>query len=202
MKIFRSTVEEIEEIGPYIQIRLPKVKQTKTFSCGAAALRSVCELFGVGPESERDFIKACKTSKKTGTRPRDLIRAAREFGLSVRPQSGMSIENLKKYLDMGRPVICCLQAWCGCEIEDRDKAYKDRASGHYVVACGSDHSLIYFEDPMMEDSRGFLPYEDFKKRWHDEDYDGNVYKQYGIVLWKSSGTELCNEHVPQAKKIP
>lgn len=202
MRTFRAYLEEIEEIGPYIKVRLPKVKQTKTFSCGAAALRSVCELFGVGPESEKDFIKACKTSHKAGTRPKDIVRVAREFGLSVKPQSGMSVEKLKEFLDLGRPIICCLQAWGGDKKDEKEKAYEERASGHYVVACGYDHALIYFEDPMMEDSRGFLSYEEFKKRWHDEDYDGNVFKQFGIVIWKSSGAEIDRQHVPQAKKIP
>lgn len=202
MRTFRAYLEEIEEIGPYIKVRLPKVKQTESFSCGAAALRSISELFGVGPENEKEFIKACKTSHKTGTRPKDIIRAARSFGLSVKPISGMSIDTLKAHLDLGRPIICCLQAWGGNEKEENDKSYRDRASGHYVVACGYDHALIYFEDPMMEGSRGFLSYKDFKKRWHDEDYDGNVFKNFGMVIWKQSGEEIDREHVPQAKKIP
>ena len=63
MKTFRTWVEEIEEIGPYIKVHLPKVKQTKEFSCGAAALRAVCELFKVGPESEKEFIKALRELK-------------------------------------------------------------------------------------------------------------------------------------------
>lgn len=195
MKTFRAYLEQIEEIGPYIKVHLPKVKQTKNYTCGAAALRAICKLYNVGPKSEKQFIKDCKT-KERGTKPDDIIRAARSYGLSVKAKSNMSLNELKKYLDLGRPVICCIQAYGGKE------EYNERERGHYVVACGYDPALIYFEDPYMKDSRGFLSCEEFENRWHDEDYTGKIYKQFGMVIWKNTGPEKDLQQVPQAKKIP
>jgi predicted double-glycine peptidase len=185
-----------QEQGSHIKINLPSVKQSDDFDCGAAALRSVCEYFKVGPEDESDFIKACKTSKSQGTKPPDLIRAARLFGLNTQPRSGMSIGDLKKSLDLKRPVICCIQAY-----GDR-KQYSDKMSGHYAIAIGHDARHIYFEDPSMTGSRGFLPFKEFIKRWKDKDGDGNVYERFGITMWKPSDEGTDREYVPRAKKIP
>lgn len=197
---FRTWLEEDaafeRENGDHIKVNLPKVKQGDDFDCGAAALRAVCEYFKVGPEKEADFIKACKTKKKHGTKPPDLIRAAHLFGLNTKPKSGMSTDELTSYLDLGRPVICCIQAY------GEDAAYKDKQSGHYVIAIGHDRQGIYFEDPSMTDARGYLSFKDFKKRWKDKDGDGVTYTRYGIVIWKPSGEGTDREYVPQAKKIP
>lgn len=197
---FRTWLEEYvayeRENGDHIKVNLPSVRQSHNFDCGAAALRAVCEYFKVGPEKEADFIKACKTKKKHGTRPTDIVRAAHLFGLNVKPISGMSIDDLKSYLDLKRPIICCIQAY------GEKKDYKERMSGHYVVAIGYDNIGVYFEDPSMTDARGYLPYKDFKKRWRDQDADGNHYTRYGMVIWKPSGEETDREYVPQAKKIP
>ncbi len=200
MSSFRLWLEEEEgfepENGPHIKVHLPAVRQSHNYDCGAAALRSVAEHFKVGPEKEADFIKACKTSKKNGTRPGDIIRVAQQFGLNTRAKSGMTFKELRSVLDMHRPVICCIQAY------GEEKDYKKLNSGHYVVAIGYDGGYVYFEDPSMKGSRGMLPYKEFAKRWHDKEADGTVYHRWGVAIWKPSDEETDREHVPQEKKIP
>jgi len=200
MNSFRSWLEDTEEFepenGPHIKVQLPAVRQSHNYDCGAAALRSVCEHFKVGPEKEADFIKACKTSKKNGTRPSDIIRCAEQFGLNTRAKSGMTFQEMRSFLDMQRPIICCIQAY------GTEKGYKDLESGHYVVAIGYDGNHIYFEDPSMKGSRGMLPYKEFAKRWHDKESDGTKYHRWGVVIWKPSDEGTDREYVPQAKRIP
>jgi predicted double-glycine peptidase len=200
MNSFRTWLEETEEFesesGAHIKVHLPSVKQNHNYDCGAACLRAVCEHFKVGPEKEADFIKACKTSKKNGTTPQNIIKCAQQFGLNARPKSGMSFDDMKSVLDMGRPIICCIQAY-----GEKDEYHKPVA-GHYVIAIGYDEKYVYFEDPSMTGSRGVLPYKEFAKRWHDKGIDGNTYTRWGVVIWKPSGEETDREFVPQAKKIP
>ncbi len=194
---FRTWLEEFEsEKGSHIKVDLPSVRQGDDYDCGAAIFRAVCEHFEVGPEKQADFIKACKTTESGGTRPADMIRCAGRFGLNAKSKSGMSIEDLKSFLDMGRPIICPIQAY------GDDDDYHEDGSGHYLGAVGYDEKHIYFEDPSMKGTRGFLPYKEFEKRWHDKDADGAVYEKYGIVIWKQSGEGTDREYLAQAKKIP
>lgn len=184
-----------------VKIPLPSVRQSHKFDCGAAALRSVAEFFKVGPEDHDEFIKACKTGPKHGTDVHDLIRAASAFGLSTKPMSGMSLEQLISFVNMGRPVIVCMQAWD--ETSEKKKNYKELESGHYVVVIGHDERNIYIEDPVLEGNRGILPHKEFMKRWHDKDQSGKEYHRFGLVLWKSMGWEAPDtQHITKKKKVP
>jgi|SRR5262252_6884391 len=168
------------EILRHIKIPLPSVRQQKTFSCGAAALRAICEFYKVGPRDEDEFIKLLDTNYKDGTEPDALVRGAKCFGLNVVKKEGMTIGQLLSYIDKQWPVICNIQAW------GSKKYYKKLESGHYVVAIGYDDKHIYFEDPSLEGDRGKLTYEDFCKRWHDQETSGEKTHHLGIVCWKNS----------------
>lgn len=164
-------------------IPLPIVYQSHSYDCGCACLRSVCQFYGVGPDDEKAFIDACKTTEKDGTHPDDLIRAARSFGLKAVGKEGFSIRGLKQVLDLGRPVICAIQAW-------GDADYGDNDDGHYVVAIGYDDDHVLFQDPSIKNNRrGRILFEDFERRWHDVDRDGHILRHYGIVLWHHEAPE-------------
>lgn len=195
---FKRWLEDLEHA---VRIHLPSVRQGDSYDCGSACLRSVCEFFKVGPEDQKEFIKSCKSDKKKGTKPEDIIRAARSFGLSVKPVHGMKIEQLKQFIDLERPVIVCMQAWD--ESGEKEKSYNKLEMGHYVVAIGHDDDKIYFEDPMMAGERGSLPHKEFMARWHDKDAEGKVYNRFGIVLWKPMGFEKPEEQkLSKDQKIP
>lgn len=185
-----------------VKIPLPSVRQSHTFDCGAAALRSVCEFFRVGPDDHDEFIKACKTESKHGTDPTDMIRAAKEFGLKTEAIHNMSLQKLKSFVDMGRPIIVCMQAWD--ETKNKRKVYKKLESGHYVVVIGYDQNNIHIEDPVLEGSRGVLSNKEFEDRWHDKDgNNGKEYHHFGIILWKEMGQKKPDtQDINKKKKIP
>lgn len=170
-----------------VKIHLPKVQQTTKYSCGAAALRAVCGYFGVGPEDEEDFIKILNSNPDDGTMPSNIINASRHLGLHAFGRQHMTIDSLKKRLEKRIPVICALQAW------GTPKEYENTNSGHYVVAIGFDDEKIYFEDPSINKSRGFLPYRDFLNRWHDKDAAGKKYDRFGIAIWTTRQPENPNK---------
>lgn len=171
-------VLEEKTLSGAIKIHLPAVKQTTDYSCGAACLRSLAEYFGVGPEDEKDFIMIAQTSKEGGTSPDNLVKAAKKLGLKVKEHKDMSLKLLRQYLDQEVPVICDIQAW--------GNNYKKRESGHYVICIGYDWYKLFFEDPSIKESRGFLTFEDFQRRWHDKDSSGNHTDRLGIAVWKDS----------------
>ena len=76
---------------------------------------------------------------------------------------------LRRTLDLRRPVILMIQAW---------------GEGHWVVAIGHDRARIYFEDPILHASRGYLTWRELESRWHDVGFDGRRVRRYGVSLWR------------------
>jgi predicted double-glycine peptidase len=179
----------------HIKVGLPSKQQTKNFSCGNTALRAIAVHFKVGPDSEQFYIDKCKTTYEKGTTPKDIIHVAKALGLNVEAKQHMSIEDLHYYLDQKIPVICPIQAW-----GDEEKDYSNNKNGHYVVAIGYSESRIYFMDPSVKGSRGFLLNKEFLSRWHDQEYNGKHYKNFGIAIWKNSSNKE-KETLLKVKKI-
>jgi predicted double-glycine peptidase len=163
-----------------IKIHLPKVNQTTNYTCGAACLRAVAGYFGVGPEDEDEFAELLNSTPEDGTSPGNIIRGARQLGLHAFGRHNMTIDSLKSRIDKGIPVICSVQAW------GNEKVYPKDGSGHYVTAIGFDNERIYFEDPSIAKSRGFLSYNEFMTRWHDKESKDKRYERFGIAVWRNA----------------
>ena len=41
-------------------------------------------------------------------------------------------------------------------------------NGHYMVVIGIDNQNVYFEDPAILGSRGYITDQEFLDRWHDQ----------------------------------
>jgi predicted double-glycine peptidase len=72
-----------------------------------------------------------------------------------------------------------LQAWASSPAENFGT---DEDDGHYVVAIGFDDDHIYFEDPSIEKTRGFMRKDQFDLRWHDQEDSGEKTSHWGLVL--------------------
>jgi predicted double-glycine peptidase len=183
-------------------IPIPSVEQHHGWDCGPALLRAVCKYWGVGPDEQEDYIHACQARSDYGTRPQDIARAAKHFGLRVKIWEGMTVQDLVGVLNRNVPVICAIQAW---EMDGKgysdDEDHNDNDSGHYVLAIGTEANHVLFEDPWIKDSkRGRIPFDEFEHRWHDTDEKGRELKGLGIVLWKESAPDKT-DHTVRAKKI-
>lgn len=177
-------------------IHLPKVEQSHKFDCGAAALRAICQYYGVGPDQEDEFISILGSDQR-GTSHQDIVRVARHFGLHAAAQEHLTLDDLKQCLDMKIPMICAIQAW------GDEEQYPKLKDGHYVIAIGYDEQNIFFEDPSIHDhkSRGHLPEGDFMRRWVDTDLDGKTRLDHlGIIVWKPTQPQDTT-HSHQATKI-
>jgi predicted double-glycine peptidase len=186
----------LEQHKPKILIPIQTAKQSHDYDCGSAALRAICEYYKVGPEDQAEFIKACDTGKEKGTHPEDLVKAARSFGLNAGIAHNMNLEQLFHLLDQEIPVICAVQAW------GNKHDYHKLDDGHYVVAIGYDDENVYFEDPSMKASRGYIPFQEFMRRWNDIEYGKDKTEHHlGIAVWQNKN-DVDAEPMKQAKKIP
>lgn len=168
------------------------VKQTTTFSCGAATLHSVCAYWGVGLACEEDYFRVLNTDEETGTLPDRIISYAKKRGLHVDAKDCMTVAELQRHLDKGRPVIVLVQA------HGDKRKYRDyNEAGHYVIAIGYDDRKVYFEDPIMSGRRVFMTYPEFDDRWHDRDASGKEYIRYGIAIWRKGKPS----YIYQAEKM-
>lgn len=160
-----------------IKIFLPLIRQRNNYTCGVAALQSILVYFNINVEKQKDLMIKLNANKEVGTEPEDIIRFARKQKLTVKEYHDMSLTELKGRLNKKHPVICLIQAW------GQQEQYLKGYSGHYVVAVGYDKEHFYFVDPAMEGIMGYLPHDEFERRWYFSDRNETL-NQYGIAMWK------------------
>jgi hypothetical protein len=166
-----------------IKVDLPNTAQQLGYTCGPAALMSICAYFGVtgALEWEGDFQEITGVGP-SGADPHQLTVPARaQFGLEVEEHAPMSDRELRACLDRRRPVLMMLQAWSE---RPRPRYRQSWGDGHWVVAIGHDRDGAYFEDPSLHTSRGFLSWAELDERWHDVGYRDVRVRRYGAAIWK------------------
>jgi predicted double-glycine peptidase len=98
-----------------------------------------------------------------------------------------TLEDLKKFIDQGKPIIVIIQAWPDNYPVDWSNDWKD---GHFVVAVGYDDYYVYFMDPSTLGNYTYIPQDEFLERWHDGDpplinrnpRNRKVFNQAAIVI--------------------
>lgn len=181
-----------------IKVPLPDTRQGEDYSCGASALQAISGYFGVGPEEEEDYVRDLKMDTRIGSHPFQIIRAAKRYGLRVFGKEFMTIEEVKAFLDQGKPVMLMIQAWRDSEADESYK--KEWGEGHWVVAIGYDRAGMYFEDPSLAAIRGFIPYAELEDRWHDVGPRRRHIDHYGLAVWKPR--MLRPAYLTRARRIP
>jgi len=146
---------------------VPDVRQSTGYTCGAAALQAVLAYWGF-PEREDRLAARLHSTPEAGTHPLDIVRVAREFGLTAELREGLGLPALEAALASGTTVIVDLQAWRERTDVPWTETWDD---GHYMVLVGMDAEKLYFEDPSLLGRRGFIPRAEFIDRWHD--YEGD-----------------------------
>jgi len=154
-------------------------RQIKKYDCGPAALRTVAKHYGI-KVTQKELIKLCNATYNKGTKPNELVSAAKKLGLNARKVEDMTVDQLISLIKKQVPVICAIQAW-SYNVKDIEKIN----DGHYVVAVGLKGNKIVFEDPALDSGKGYITKSEFNKRWIDRE-DGRNKPLYhlGIVITK------------------
>ena len=154
--------------GTVILSTVPDVRQSQSYSCGAASLQAVFSYWGIDMR-EGVLIQELNTTEAAGTPPEAIVRVARAHGLQAQLRTNLTLEDLVQSIANRTPVIIACQAW-----SDKSPANvsweNDWEDGHYMVVIGIDSHNVYFEDPSMLGTRGMIPRQEFLSRWHD--YEG------------------------------
>jgi ABC-type bacteriocin/lantibiotic exporter with double-glycine peptidase domain len=157
-------------------IDFPELKQSSSYDCGALAIQSVLNYYGIDVREDL-IIKNAKTSKEDGTPIKGIINVLKKYKLKCVAKK-MDIDELIDYIEKDVPVILLLQAWWNKKNIEWEKTYD---SGHYVVAIGYDSDRVYFEDPYKL-QRTYLEFLELKKRWHSHDDDLKKIKNFAIAV--------------------
>jgi predicted double-glycine peptidase len=170
----QRAVPSFQSIPHFIQV--PLTRQGKDYTCGVAALQSVLHYYGE-EFREDDLIEKLQPTREEGTRYTRMADFARSLNFHVEIFTGMTVADLKKWIDEKRPVIVSIQAWA-----ERPVNYSgDWDDGHYVVAVGYDRENIYFMDPSILGNYGYISIGEFMKRWHDRD-NKKILDQFGMII--------------------
>lgn len=154
-------------------------RQTFNFDCGTKALQTVMAYYGIDIR-EDELIRELGTGNE-GTPVAKMIAVAEEKGFRVEARQGLTVRDVKSYIDRSHPVIVLLQAWADrfMTLKDWRTDYDD---GHYAVVIGYTKGVLLFEDPASFRRTWLREYE-FLARWHDYDRRENIaYENFGMVL--------------------
>ncbi|MFC1743919.1 C39 family peptidase [Candidatus Riflebacteria bacterium] len=173
-----------KRVDPEIKmLPLPDVRQAWDYSCGASALQSILVYFGKCWDREDQICKLVKVDPEWGTEPIDIQKGAVEYGLKATIKENLSLADLEKYYKKGIPVIVAYQAW---KDEENKKPWaEDWIDGHYSIVIGIDENNVYLEDPSLIGELGYIPREEFLRRWHDIDRQNRKLIHLGIIIESS-----------------
>lgn len=160
------------------RIPLPDTRQKLDHTCGPAVLSAIFSYWGEHVREE-DLAEELKSDPTDGTSPDRLNYAAMSRGFHTMWRERMTNAELRRHLNIGRPVIVTIQAWA-------TPAELKGDSGHYVIAIDYDKENVYFEDPALDDCRGYIPWKELDSRWYDKNKAGRLFRRFGLVVWKDT----------------
>jgi len=147
-------------------VPVPYIFQGTRYSCGASALQGVLMFWGK-EYKEAELMRMLETDPQDGTSPEKMIAVAQSLGFNAEFRENLALADLEASLLRGIPPIVAAQVWR--DPQDLNKPWPEVwESGHYLVLVGMDEMNLYFEDPSLLGSRGFIPRQEFLERWHDQ----------------------------------
>jgi ABC-type bacteriocin/lantibiotic exporter with double-glycine peptidase domain len=124
-------------------------RQTASY-CGPAVLKQIFDFYGV-TASEAAIARAAGASRRVGTPPAALVRAAQGYGFRASYKTDATFAEIGRWLRRGVPVIV---DWFSVD------------DGHYSVAVGLDRRNIYLQDPELGRLRA-IDRATFDRIWFD-----------------------------------
>jgi predicted double-glycine peptidase len=152
---------------PHNALAVPLVRQSTSYSCGAAAVLSVLAYWNKYDGDESSLFAPLGTSSENGTDPLSMAVLMRQYELEVDYLVNQTWSDLENAFLRGDTVIVDYQAWHeddGSKLWDYTNLWED---GHYSVVVAINKNKIFLMDPSVLGGYGYLDREDFLKRWHD-----------------------------------
>lgn len=174
---------------PRNALPVPIVRQSTSYSCGAAALLAALFYWQVYDGNESGLMQMTGTVPAQGTTPQGIVKGARQFGLSASYKEMTGLGDLQQALARGETVIVDIQAWP--DKTDEQSWAKRREDGHYLVLTALDGKYAYFMDPSVGAGYTYIPLAELFERWHDyEDLKSGVWENRQLAIFISGKTPL------------
>lgn len=178
-------LEQENKLRPKVKLDFPDLRQFSNFDCGVTSLQQVLIYYGI--EKREDELISLLSTKRTdiiehGTKLTKMVEVAKYYGLEAEILKNTNIEKIKELIDDGIPPILLIQAWRDFSVKNLNWE-KDYSDGHYVVGIGYNDTCLFFEDPSSV-TRTYLSFDEFEKRWHDEDDDNKTKISHVAVVIK------------------
>ncbi|TXT42170.1 MAG: hypothetical protein FD137_2208 [Spirochaetes bacterium] len=150
--------------APRTMLDIPDVRQSTPYTCGVASALAILGYYGI--EAREDSLaERFGTTEESGTSPQQIVAGFVSYGLEAILKVDTSFEDLSANLRDGIPTMVAIQAWLDpYPAVDWGANWED---GHWVIVIGMDYRNIYFEDPSLLGTRGWMPKDEFLARWHD-----------------------------------
>ena len=140
--------------GKYFVLPVGTYRQAVPGTCGPAALKIVLDYLR-WPISENYLGRLCKTTVRKGTGPEDIIRAAKKLNFKAEDKQNMTVEDVKKYITDGYPIIA------------NHQFRPEFGEGHYAVIMGYNHEEFVISDPSENKGYMTVKIKDFMKLWYE-----------------------------------
>jgi len=154
--------------------RIPDVIQTNNYSCGVGVVQAVLARHGVWGYQD-ELARALGTSPEEGTHPARIVAYLHERGLEAELREGLTLADLRRFVDEGALAIVDFQAWNGGAGVDYAKEWED---GHYALLVGYGKDVFFLEDPSLLGTVGWVGAADLDARWHDYESEGGKRRDY------------------------
>lgn len=157
----------------------PDTIQANDYSCGVAAVQAVLQFYDQWGYAD-EYAREMGTTPEEGTHPGRMVECLRKRGLDARLVEGLTVDDLRRRVDEGVPVIVDFQAWG--EKQDYSREWED---GHYAVVVGYEGETFILEDPSLLGQRGTLTAAELESRWRDYETENGKRREYvraGIVV--------------------
>lgn len=191
-------------------LRLPLFRQAESYACGVACVLSLLRYVNCDFDIREDVLAAALGSnEEEGTKKGQMIGYlnavrygnAENSWFNAEFRQGMTIDDLKREIDNGHPVICAIQAWNWDEdgYYRIDLDYHDEwECGHWAIAIGYNRDNIFFMDPSTAANYTYISNERLMERWHD--YEGAIRTPDTEVIQAGIVVELCGSEQPDCER--
>lgn len=142
-------------------LNVPDVTMPNNYSSGPAALQAVLTYYGTNSYADQ-LINTTNTTEN-GTLPSNIAQTASNLGFTADVKENMSLKDLQGNLSQGKPVIVVITN--GSTNSTSQNMTQPQTEYIYLVVIGMDDQNVYFEDPALIGSRGFLPIQEFLDKW-------------------------------------
>jgi predicted double-glycine peptidase len=152
-----------QNYGPNM-LNVVDIRQSTSYTCGVASAQAILNYYGID-EGEDQLAEEFGTTEANGTSPSQIIAGLESYGLTATLKENTTLDDLRANITNKIPTMVAIQAWLDTyPAPDWNTNWEN---GHWVIVIGLDDQKVYFEDPLLLGTRGWLTQAEFLARWHD-----------------------------------